>query len=173
VVFPDNSGIAPLYVVVSSPYEGATSTGEHSGRPFNSERAGGPILELDFSTAATTRDGIDEVILHVARLDQADANDIMIDRLERILRGELDMTDTDRRYYTHEIRELERFRAMGLADNFKPENGSPEWNNAHTATLEDYKLGSSEALLYTDEALDAANKQIDRIYKNLLKGEPQ
>jgi len=83
------------------------------------------------------------------------------------------MTDTDRRYYTHEIRELERFRAMGLADNFKPENGSPEWNNAHTATLEDYKLGSSEALLYTDEALDAANKQIDRIYKNLLKGEPQ
>lgn len=173
VVFPDNSGIAPLYVVVSSPYEGATSTGEHSGRPFNSERAGGPILELDFSTAATTRDGIDEVILHVARLDQSDANDIMIDRLERILRGELEMTDTDRRYYTHEIRELERFRAMGLADDFKPENGSPEWNNAHTATLEDYKLGSSEALLYTDEALDAANKQIDRIYKNLLKGEPQ
>ncbi|RON54718.1 hypothetical protein BK665_10345 [Pseudomonas frederiksbergensis] len=172
-VFPVESGIPPLYVVFSSPYEGATTTGKYSGRAFNPDRAGGPIIDLNWRTAVITRGGIDAVKLHIARLDQSDANDIMIDRLEKILGGYLEITETDQRYYTHELRELERFRAMELADDFKPEGGSPQWNNAHTATLEDYRLGSSDALLYSEEALDAANNQIDRIYKDLLKGEFQ
>ncbi|MGE8145643.1 S-type pyocin domain-containing protein [Pseudomonas frederiksbergensis] len=172
-VFPADSGIPPLYVVFSSPYDGANASGKYSGRAFNPDRAGGPIIDLNWRTAMITRGGIDAVKLHIARLDQSDANDIMIDRLEKILGGYLEVTETDQRYYTHELRELERFRAMELADDFKPEGGSPEWNNAHTATLEDYRLGSSDALLYSEEALDAANRQIDRIYKDLLKGEFQ
>ena len=94
----------------------------------------------------------------------------MIQRLEKILSGHWMLTDTDLRYYTHEIRELERFRAMGLSDEFKPESGSPAWNNAHTATLEDYKLGSEDHLLYSPDAVQAGNSQIDRIYEQLLKG---
>ena len=170
-VFPADSGIPPLYIVFNSPYEGATVKGKYSGRDFNPEQAGGPILHLDWRTAVITRQGIDLVKLHIARLDQSDANEVMVQRLENILKGALDISDTDQRYYTHEVRELERFRAMGLSDNFMPEEGSPEWNNAHTATLEDFKLSASESLLYSGEAIEAGNKQIDRIYKDLLKGE--
>ncbi|MGO4322040.1 S-type pyocin domain-containing protein [Pseudomonas sp. KB_12] len=170
-VFPIESGIQPFYTVFSSPYEGATTKGEHSGRDFNPEQAGGPILELDWRSATVTQEGIDAVKLHIARLDQSDANDVMIERLERILKEEIAITDVDKRFYTHETRELERFRAQGLTDDFIPSNGSAEWNNAHTATLEDYKLGSSESLLYSLEALEAAEKQTKEIYKRLLKGE--
>ncbi|WP_241198426.1 S-type pyocin domain-containing protein [Pseudomonas granadensis] len=173
IVFPDQSGIAPLYVVFSSPYEGATTKGKYSGRDFNPEQAGGPILSLDWRTAVITESGIDAVKLHIARLDQSDANDIMIQRLEKILSGHLMLTDTDLRYYTHEVRELERFRAIGLSDEFKPESGSPTWNNAHTATLEDFRLGSDDDALYSSEAIQAANNQIDRIYDQLLKGKNQ
>ncbi|VVO11079.1 S-type pyocin domain-containing protein [Pseudomonas fluorescens] len=172
-VFPADSGIPPLYIVFNSPYDGATVKGKYSGRDFNPEQAGGPILHLDWRTAVITRQGIDLVKLHIARLDQSDANEVMIQRLENILKGALDISDTDRRYYTHEIRELERFRAMELSDNFMPEEGSPEWNNTHTATLEDFKLSASESLLYSEEAIEVGNKQIDQIYKNLLKGEFQ
>ncbi|WP_332767817.1 S-type pyocin domain-containing protein [Pseudomonas koreensis] len=173
IVFPADSGIAPLYVVFSSPYEGATTKGKYSGRDFNPEQAGGPILSLDWRTAVITGSGIDAVKLHIARLDQSDANDIMIQRLEKILSGHLMPTDTDFRYYTHEIRELERFRAIGLSDDFKPESGSPAWNNAHTATLEDFRLGSDDDALYSSEAIQAANNQIDGIYDQLLKGKNQ
>ncbi|QXI19985.1 S-type pyocin domain-containing protein [Pseudomonas hamedanensis] len=173
IVFPDDSGIAPLYVVFSDPYEGATVKGKYSGRGFNPEQAGGPILDLDWHTATITRSGIDAVKLHIARLDQSDANEIMIQRLERILSGDRELTDTDLRYYTHEIRELERFRAMQLTDDFKPDSGSPVWNNAHAATLEDYKLGSDEHVLYSPDAVRAGNSQTARIYEQLVKGTKQ
>jgi hypothetical protein len=160
-------------VVFSNPYEGASVRGKYSGRYFNPEAAGGAILDLDWRTAVITKSGIDLIKLHIGRLDQSDANDIMIQRLEKILSGHWELTDTDLRYYTHEIRELERFRAMGLSDDFKPENGSPAWNNAHTATLEDFKLGSEDHVLYSLDALRAGNKQMQRIYEQLLKGTGQ
>ncbi|MFJ2686219.1 S-type pyocin domain-containing protein [Pseudomonas sp. NPDC087342] len=173
IVFPDDSGIAPLYVVFSSPYAGASVKGKYSGRIFNPEQAGGPILHLDWRTAVITQAGIDAVKLHIARLDQSDANEIMIQRLGKILGGYLEHTDTDLRYYTHEIRELERFRALGLTDGFKPDRESPFWNNAHTATLEDFKLRDDEALLYTKDAIAAADKQDEAFFNNLLKGDKQ
>ncbi|QXI07177.1 S-type pyocin domain-containing protein [Pseudomonas tensinigenes] len=173
IVFPDDSGIAPLYVVFSSPYAGATTKGEYSGRDFNPEQAGGPILDLDWRTAVITQTGIDAVKLHIARLDQSDANEIMIQRLEKILCGHWEFTDTDLRYYTHEVRELERFRALGLGDDFKPDRESPLWNNAHTATLEDFKLRDDESLLYSQDAIAAADKQDELFFKNLLKGGKQ
>ncbi|WJD89842.1 hypothetical protein QRD25_09745 [Serratia marcescens] len=79
--------------------------------------------------------------------------------------GELPPTDTDRRFYTHEIRELERYRNLGIRDGSVPDNQGEVWNNTHTATLEDYQLGNSEALLYTQEALDAAEQQELRMLK--------
>lgn len=173
IVFPDDSGIAPLYVVFSSPYDGASAKGKYSGRIFNPEKAGGPILDLDWRTAVITQAGIDAVKLHIARLDQSDANDIMVQRLEKILNRMWEVSDTDLRYYTHELRELERLRVLGLSDDFKPDRESPLWNNAHTATMEDFKLQDEETLLYTEDAIAAANKQDEVFYKKLLKGGTQ
>lgn len=86
-------------------------------------------------------------------------------RLERILRGEIPVTDVDKRFYTHEIRELERYRALGVADGVDPNDGGVIWNNTHTATLEDYKLKDAFNLLYTPEAIEADNTQVEREHK--------
>ena len=87
--FPINSGLPPIYVVFNSPYEGATTRGKHSGRLFNPAKAGGPILDLDWTNATVTKAGIDLVKLHTGRFGPSDANAIMVDRLEKILQGEL------------------------------------------------------------------------------------
>ncbi|HKS11945.1 MAG TPA: S-type pyocin domain-containing protein [Pseudomonas sp.] len=159
--FPVDSGLAPIYIVFSNAYEGATTRGEYSGRLYNPEKAGGPTLDLDWTSAAVTQAGIDLVRLHTSRFRPSDANEIMIERLEKIVRGDILFTDVDKRFYTHELRELERFRALGIPDGFLNED-SPDWNNTHTATLEDYKLVDAFDLFYTPDAIEADDKQIER-----------
>lgn len=83
----------------------------------------------------------------------------MVQRLEDIAGGKLAATDTDKRFYTHEIRELERYRALGCADS---ETDDETWNNTHSATLEDYKLADDYKLLYTQNALDTEDSDTDR-----------
>lgn len=107
--------------------------------------------------------------LHISRFPESAANNVMIDRLEKIISGELEITDTDKRFYTHELRELERFRALGYGDTERPDPDSPVWNNVHTATLEDFKLKDDATLLYTPEALAADAEQAKRAYQQLLK----
>ena len=80
-------------------------------------------------------------------------------------KGELQPTDIDKRFYTHEIRELERYRNLDVEDGKLPYNSGEVWNNTHTATLEDYQLGNDEAILYTREALEAAEEQDLRMLK--------
>ncbi|TMU78613.1 colicin transporter [Pseudomonas fluorescens] len=168
IVFPDDSGIAPLYMVFSSPY-GGVEDGEHSGRDFNPEETGLPVTSSDWVPSIIAKNGIDIVKLHTSKFPDSDANKIMIDRLERIFRGELEVTDTDKRFYTHEIREFERLKALGYGDTEMPDKDSSVWNNVHTATLEDYKLKDAPTLLYTPEALEAARRQEEREYQKLLK----
>jgi hypothetical protein len=165
--FPINSGLRPIYVVFNSPYEGATTRGKYSGRLFNPAKAGGPILDLDWTSATVTQAGIDLVKVHTGRFGPSDANAIMIDRLEKIHQGKLVVTSMDKRFYTHELRELERFRTLGVADGVNPNDEGAIWNNTHAATLEDYKLKDSFELLYTLEALEAHRKQADREYEQL------
>jgi hypothetical protein len=165
--FPINSGLRPIYIVFNSPYEGATTRGKYSGRPFNPAKAGGPILDLDWTNATVTKAGIDLVKLHTGRFEPSDSNVIMVDRLERILEGKLVATAIDKRFYTHELRELERFRTLGVADGVKPNDEGVTWNNTHAATLEDYKLNDAPELLYTPDALEAGEIQLDREYKKL------
>ncbi|WP_223504925.1 S-type pyocin domain-containing protein [Pseudomonas sp. BF-R-24] len=164
--FPIESGLPPIYVVFNSPYEGATTRGKYSGRFFNPAKAGGPILDLDWASATVTQAGIDLVKLHTGRFRPSDANAIMIDRLKKILLGKLVITDVDKRFYTHEIRELERFRALGVADGVNSDDGVI-WNNTHAATLEDYKVKDAFELLYTPDAIEADEKQREREYKEL------
>ncbi|MNP64832.1 hypothetical protein D3C76_1603620 [compost metagenome] len=91
----------------------------------------------------------------------------MIDRLKKILLGKLVITDVDKRFYTHEIRELERFRALGVVDGVDPNDDGVIWNNTHAATLEDYKVKDAFELLYTPDAIEADRKQSEREYKEL------
>jgi len=112
--------------------------GPASNRPFDPDNAGGPIRKSDWRTANIDESGLSDVRTHVGRFDDDPANAAMINRLERINRGELDPTDYDLRYYTHEMRELERYRNLGIPDGIDP--GYDVWNNAHTATLEDFGL---------------------------------
>ncbi|MFW9081608.1 S-type pyocin domain-containing protein [Pseudomonas sp. P2757] len=169
IVFPEDSGIAPLYVVISGTYEGGSEDGEHSGRAFNPNETGGPTLNLNWTTALATSEGENIVKLHISKFSASAANKVMINRLERIVRGELEATDTDKRFYTHELREFERFRALGYGDTERPDPDSPVWNNVHTATLEDFQLADDASLLYTPEALAAEAEQDERDYQQLLK----
>jgi hypothetical protein len=63
--------------------------------------------------------------------------------LDRIAKGELEPTDYDRRYYTHEMQELQRYRNLGVEDGVDP--GYDVWNDAHTATLEDFRISERDA----------------------------
>lgn len=157
---PDASGagVEPVYVMLSGIYGETNARGKYSGRDFYTDKAGGPIQNLDWKGASIDRTGVDKVKLHTGRVGESPENKVMIDRLEKILKGELQATDTDRRFYTHEIRELERYRALGVPDGVAPHNDGTTWNNTHTATLEDYKLSSDRPLLYTPEALKAADE---------------
>jgi hypothetical protein len=148
-------GVEAIYVMVSKPYGETNAKGKHSGRDFHTEKAGGPIQNLDWKTAKIDRAGVDKVKLHTGRFGEQADNKVMVDRLDKILKGDLAPTDTDKRFYTHEIRELERYRNLGVKDGEVPINDAEVWNNTHTATLEDYKLSSDEKLLYTSEALNS------------------
>lgn len=165
--FPIESGLPPIYVVFNSPYEGATTRGKYSGRFYNPAKAGGPILDLDWANATVTQAGIDLVKLHTGRFMPSDANAIMIERLKKILLGELVITGVDKRFYTHELRELERFRVLGVVDGVDPDDDGVIWNNTHAATLEDYKVKDAFELLYTPDAIEADEKQREREYKKL------
>lgn len=79
----------------------------------------------------------------------------MIERLEKIIKREIKPTDTDKRFYTHELRELERYRNLGIKDGEVPKNSAEVWNHTHTATLEDYKVNERTQPLYMPEAEEA------------------
>lgn len=88
-----------------------------------------------------THDGIDVVDQHLSRFDQSDANDFMVTRLRQIADGNLDPAQEDLNFYTHEMREYQRYTNLGWESGQPPgEEGYELWNNAHTATLEDYKI---------------------------------
>ncbi|KAB1495917.1 S-type pyocin domain-containing protein [Serratia proteamaculans] len=152
------TGVEAIYVMVSKPYGETNARGEHSGRDYNTEKAGGPIQNLDWKTARIDRAGVDKVKLHTSRFGEQADNKVMVDRLEKILKGDLAVTDTDKRFYTHEIRELERYRNLGVKDGERPKNRAEVWNNTHTATLEDYKINEKNQPLYTPEADEAYRK---------------
>ncbi|WP_241774680.1 S-type pyocin domain-containing protein [Pseudomonas protegens] len=155
LILPVGTGFVPLYLMFHSPYGETNAKGQYSGRDYNTNKAGGPVLDLDWRTATIDQAGVNQVKLHTSRFGESPDNKVMIDRLERILKGVLQVTDIDKRFYTHEIRELERYRNLGVKDGEIPENRTEVWNNTHTATLEDYKINEKTQPLYTPEAEEA------------------
>ncbi|WP_258230415.1 hypothetical protein [Pseudomonas protegens] len=158
MILPVGTGFVPLYLMFHSPYGETNTKGQYSGRDYNTNKAGGPVLDLDWRTATIDQAGVNQVKLHTSRFGESPDNKVMIDRLERILKGVLQVTDIDKRFYTHEIRELERYRNLRVKDGEIPENRTEVWNNTHTATLEDYKINEKTQPLYTPEAEEACFK---------------
>ena len=145
-------------MILSGIYGETNAKGKYSGRDYNTDKAGGPIQNLDWRTANIDRAGVDKVRLHTGRSEDSPENKVMIDRLEKVLQGKLQAMETDKRFYTHEIRELERYQNLGIKDGEIPENYDEVWNNTHAAPLEDYKIDERTQSLYTPEAEEAYRK---------------
>ncbi|QDT00865.1 hypothetical protein [Adhaeretor mobilis] len=67
----------------------------------------------------------------------------MTQRLRDIADGKLSPTRYDRNFYIHELRESVRYRRLGHRTGAG--NDYDLWNNAHTGTLEDYRLPDFDA----------------------------
>jgi hypothetical protein len=91
---------------------------------------------------------VDKVKLHISRFGDSSDNQVMIERLEKIITGDIEATDVDKRFYTHEIRELERYRRLGIPDGVEPNDRGETWNNTHSAALEDYRINEVAQPLY-------------------------
>jgi hypothetical protein len=128
------------------PHGFGDTVGQYSGRPYNPDGAGGPIEQLSWQDAHIDQAGIAVIRKHVGRFGRVLANEKMLARLESIVVGSLLATDFDKRYYTHELREYERYRAVGVPDEANP--SYEVWNDTHTATLEDYQVNEEAQPLY-------------------------
>src|SRR5437868_315633 len=125
---------------------GPGGQGAVSGRPFDPQAAGGPIRELNYEGVRISPRGVGAVEQHLSRFTQSGflgaSEQAMLDRIREISAETREPSEYDLRFYTHELREFVRYRALGF------ETGQPTdadeaynlWNNAHTATLEDYRI---------------------------------
>ena len=109
-----------------------------TGREFDPTQAGGPIRQLSTARIRVTDRGMDALERHIGRFGQDEANQVMVHRLRRIARGEIEATPYDLNYYSHELREFIRLRRRGFPSGAG--DGYDLWNNAHSASLEDYGL---------------------------------
>jgi hypothetical protein len=125
--------------------------GAISGRPFNPSKAGGRILNLSDRNVKITDKGVGLVEAHVRRFNPVGEAELkMVERLRSIAAQTLLAEPVDLRFYTHELREYLRYKKLGYPTG-QPENPDEAyelWNNAHTATLEDYKLKEGFCVLF-------------------------
>ena len=104
------------------------------------DKAGGIIQKLDWKNGSIDKSGISNVKKHLSRLSPDSWNDGMIKRLEDIEAGKINISDFDKRFYTHELTEFERFKQLGYEGQSVDNIPEWVWENAHAATLEDFQL---------------------------------
>ncbi len=125
--------------------------GAISGRPFNPSKAGGKILNLSYQNVKITDKGVALVEAHVRRFNPVGEAELrMVERLRGIATQALVAEPVDLRFYTHELREYLRYKKLGYPTGqpADPDEAYELWNNAHTATLEDYKLKEGFGVLF-------------------------
>ena len=125
--------------------------GAKSGRRFNPSKAGGKILNLSYQNVKITDKGVALVEAHVRRfIPVGEAELRMVERLRSITTQTLVAEPVDLRFYTHELREYLRYKKLGYPTGqpADPDQAYELWNNAHTATLEDYKLKEGFGVLF-------------------------
>lgn len=133
------------------PDDFGTHVGAASGRPFFADEIGFPIRELSTDGVTISSKGIDRVEFHLSRFGSDEQNARQLLRLRAIVAGTTKQTQTDFNFYTHELREYARYRALGYpaGQPIDPDAAYRLWNNAHTASLEDYGLQDGPGVLYT------------------------
>lgn len=131
--------------------------GLHSGREFDPEKAGGPIVSLNILRIRIKPGGVAVVERHLARFGADTMNQVMAERPRAIAAGNLDATAVDLNFYAHELREYVRYRRLGHPAGAGLDRDL--WNNAHSATLEDYGLDSREERLYHPDAIEAGREE--------------
>ena len=144
----------PSTLLNAAPNRPLGGRGPNSGREFDPSKAGGPIRQLSTDKIKITDRGIDFVERHLERFGPDPANQAMVQRLRDIASGKIKPTQTDLNFYSHELRESIRYKKLGFP------SGQPEcvdeaydlWNNAHTGTLEDYRLREGPGVLYHPSA---------------------
>lgn len=79
---------------------------------------------------------------HLSRFETEDAERGMVARPHAIVRGELEATDHDLRFYTHELRESELYGAAGYPSGqpADPDVSYDLWDLLHTQALNEYGL---------------------------------
>lgn len=125
--------------------------GAISGRLFNPSKAGGKILNLSYENVKITDQGVALVEAHVRRFNPVGEAELrMVERLKNIATETLVAEPVDLRFYTHELREYLRYKKLGYPTGqpTNPDDAYELWNNAHTATLEDYKLKEGFGVLF-------------------------
>ncbi|MEG4024585.1 hypothetical protein [Microcoleus sp. S13C4] len=125
--------------------------GANSGRPFNPSKAGGKIFNLSYQNVKITDKGVALVEAHVRRFNPVGEAELrMVERLRDITTQTLVADPVDLRFYTHELREYLRYKKLGYPSGqpADPDEAYELWNNAHTATLEDYKLKEGFGVLF-------------------------
>jgi hypothetical protein len=93
--------------------KGGRAVGTASGRPFDPDFAGGPIEKLSTDGVQISHGGIDRVEQHIDRFAPDSANEAMVNRLRSIANGDMAPTQYDLNYYTHELREFQRYTNLG------------------------------------------------------------
>ncbi len=74
-----------------------------TGREFDPTQVGGPIRQLSTGRIRVTDRGIDAVGRHIVRFGNDETNQVMLNRLRDIARGEIERTQYDMNYYSHEL----------------------------------------------------------------------
>ncbi|GAB4348092.1 MAG: hypothetical protein OHK0047_42170 [Leptolyngbyaceae cyanobacterium] len=138
------------------PNEWGTHRGAASRRPFSPDRAGGTIQDLSVDRLKIQENGINRVEQHLSRFGDDPQNQAQIQRLREIAAGNIEPTEADLNFYAHELRESVRYRKLGYENRGSGEVWQPSdadqarqvWNDAHTATLEDYGIKEGPGVLY-------------------------
>lgn len=131
------------------------SAGEYSLQVLGERSLANTLSKVRFTSKA-----VEKVVEHLGRFGPDAANAKMVERLRAIAGGTLQATDVDRKFYTHELREMVRMRVSGAANGSVNGNGfnSAAYDAAHGSTLREYGLyvRGYENLLYHPDAIEAA-----------------
>jgi len=111
-----------------------------------------PIRNLSYANIRVTHRGIAVVEKHLSRFAKDEWNDVMVNRLKNIASGKLQITEHDKAYYSHELREYVRYRNAGwefgqpTGQTNGLDNSYIFWNEHHYKTLDDYKIPHLESI---------------------------
>lgn len=128
---------------------GGRIVGKVSHREFDPDKIGTRIRKLTTENIKLTHRGIDFVEQHVSRFGEDIANKVMVKRLRDITDSKIQATPQDLNFYAHELRERVRYKLLGYPEGQPTDFDARRelWNNAHTATLEDYGIKENSTSL--------------------------